>query len=216
MGGEKTSADRPRIADIGSPPRGRGKVSSVSMCTRSPGITPAWAGKSCPERLKTASALDHPRVGGEKRQARTYTASCQGSPPRGRGKVALAHATALALGITPAWAGKSKNPLFKLGPAWDHPRVGGEKKTFIVRRILQKGSPPRGRGKVDSGDSITATTGITPAWAGKRLKRSHRSGIFISGLIPFHSVLHRPAGSGGSRAGRDGAPAGQPQNAGPA
>jgi len=52
--------------------------------------------------------------------------------------------------------------------------------------------------------------------AGKRLKRSHRSGIFISGPIPFHSVLHRPAGSGGSRAGRDGSPAGQPQNAGPA
>jgi len=28
--------------------------------------------------------------------------------------------------------------------------------------------------------------------------------------------LHRPAGSGGSRAGRDGSLAGQPQNAGPA
>ena len=58
--------------------------------------------------------------------------------------------------------------------------------------------------------------GITPAWAGKRLKRSHRSGIFISGPIPFHSALHRPAGSDGSQAGRDGSPAGQPQNAGPA
>ena len=46
VGGEKHTEQRATAHGGGSPPRGRGKVSSVSMCTRSPGITPAWAGKS--------------------------------------------------------------------------------------------------------------------------------------------------------------------------
>ena len=98
----------------------------------------------------------------------------------------------------------------------DHPRVGGEKQNMLMQMGYNTGSPPRGRGKDETLEVVPQDSGITPAWAGKRLKRSHRSGIFISGPIPFHSVLHRPAGSGGSRAGRDGSLAGQPQNAGPA
>ena len=29
----------------------------------------------------------------------------------------------------------------------DHPRVGGEKIAYIVQRVHEQGSPPRGRGK---------------------------------------------------------------------
>ena len=179
-------------------------------------ITPAWAGKSITLPFQFIWQKDHPRVGGEK-FTRSYALAFQlGSPPRGRGKVSLTTARTSITRITPAWAGKSQHGAAERRVYRDHPRVGGEKLPIDKMRFFGYGSPPRGRGKGIGFRYSSKRLRITPAWAGKRLKRSHRSGIFISGPIPFHSVLHRPAGSGGSRAGRGGSPAGQPQNAGPA
>ena len=155
-------------------------------------------------------------MGGEKRLLLGAGCKRLGSPPRGRGKEYAPMCQRTAMRITPAWAGKRYADLKIVQMNQDHPRVGGEKATSSTGRLTVEGSPPRGRGKGGPPMAVDLALRITPAWAGKRLKRSHRSGIFISGPIPFHSVLHRPAGSGGSRAGRDGSPAGQPQNAGPA
>ena len=180
------------------------------------GITPAWAGKSLFPAGNALCPWDHPRVGGEKSLILATRTALMGSPPRGRGKVDSLSRQLTGSGITPAWAGKSKEPLKICEKQEDHPRVGGEKLDLLAVVFSALGSPPRGRGKDVDWLGFNQFFRITPAWAGKRLKRSHRSGIFISGPIPFHSVLHRPAGSGGSRAGRDGSPAGQPQNTGPA
>ena len=180
------------------------------------GITPAWAGKRFVQPYKLILNEDHPRVGGEKSNVPSLKIMVCGSPPRGRGKASGISLLSALSGITPAWAGKRiLRPPTQIQTG-DHPRVGGEKKPGVKGALPPLGSPPRGRGKEAAVKSTLPPEGITPAWAGKRLKRSHRSGIFISGPIPFHSVLHRPAGSGGSRAGRDGSPAGQPQNTGPA
>ena len=216
VGGEKSNVPSLKIMVCGSPPRGRGKASGISLLSALSGITPAWAGKRIlrpPTQIQTG---DHPRVGGEKKPGVKGALPPLGSPPRGRGKEAAVKSTLPPEGITPAWAGKRKSLDAKTKQKKDHPRVGGEKTGAMQLLGTGLGSPPRGRGKVLCRRSIARRYRITPAWAGKRLKRSHRSGIFISGPIPFHSVLHRPAGSGGSRAGRDGSPAGQPQNAGPA
>ena len=51
---------------LGSPPRGRGKGKDYATAETMQGITPAWAGKSCPARCRSQSCGDHPRVGGEK------------------------------------------------------------------------------------------------------------------------------------------------------
>ena len=166
--------------------------------------------------LLLALSGDHPRVGGEKFQKPIDMLQDTGSPPRGRGKVQNIGSSSAKTGITPAWAGKRSSGCWVWTAIQDHPRVGGEKEFMRSTQSCDMGSPPRGRGKASSTTKPLKRSRITPAWAGKRLKRSHRSGIFISGPIPFHSVLHRPAGSGGSRAGRDGSPAGQPQNTGPA
>ena len=216
MGGEKHFLYLRRTTVEGSPPRGRGKGFLVLQWRLVAGITPAWAGKSAWRSVEIVLCWDHPRVGGEKLSSILSSSSTVGSPPRGRGKVPCVFPFLLPYGITPAWAGKSLSSSSTAFMDKDHPRVGGEKQKMPVRTDKRMGSPPRGRGKVKELSLIGVTDRITPAWAGKRLKRSHRSGIFISGPIPFHSVLHRPAGSGGSRAGRDGSPAGQPQNAGPA
>ena len=216
MGGEKPTFFPLSGGWKGSPPRGRGKGLGFPALFDLLGITPAWAGKSQRAPHTAKGHQDHPRVGGEKCVPVSWATGPAGSPPRGRGKVWPVRKEHCEAGITPAWAGKRLRGIAPALWAGDHPRVGGEKQILTLLQRFRPGSPPRGRGKAAADVQQELDVGITPAWAGKRLKRSHRSGIFISGPIPFHSVLHRPAGSGGSRAGRDGSPAGQPQNAGPA
>ena len=216
VGGEKSRRSRSSTTTRGSPPRGRGKdMDEVADCTHVR-ITPAWAGKRRWWQSTDLWRGDHPRVGGEKLCFFQGDIGLKGSPPRGRGKAFRQTEAPSRKRITPAWAGKRYCCPTAASRSGDHPRVGGEKQRAAIRLPERLGSPPRGRGKAQFQLRPFGFQGITPAWAGKRLKRSHRSGIFISGPIPFHSVLHRPAGSGGSRAGRDGSPAGQPQNAGPA
>ena len=50
----------------------------------------------------------------------------------------------------------------------DHPRVGGEKHNHSYQQGLERGSPPRGRGKVPGCLHFGLENRITPAWAGKR------------------------------------------------
>ena len=53
----------------GSPPRVRGKVGQLENHQMVVGITPACAGKSCPDGYTPCPARDHPRVCGEKSPA---------------------------------------------------------------------------------------------------------------------------------------------------
>ena len=64
--GEKAGTDRPRIRDIGSPPRMRGKAPVGGRRWVSLGITPAYAGKRTQRAVWTPCGWDHPRVCGEK------------------------------------------------------------------------------------------------------------------------------------------------------
>ena len=93
--------------------------------------------------------------------------SSEGSPPRGRGKVCIAFLGLSASRITPAWAGKRYQQQVGRAVGRDHPRVGGEKLRLLVVTPGQKGSPPRGRGKVEPQCPQNSLSGITPAWAGK-------------------------------------------------
>ena len=107
-------------------------------------------------------------MGGEKLFLFYGGSSDSGSPPHGRGKVQDYAREVEAQRITPAWAGKSGSSAAVRSGAWDHPRVGEEKKALLTVRQALKGSPPRGRGKVKTAAEAIAQDGITPAWAGKR------------------------------------------------
>ena len=91
-----------------------------------------------------------------------------GSPPRVRGKGGGVARSAAAGGITPACAGKRATAREAPWSCEDHPRVCGEKLSFFLRRELQKGSPPRVRGKDNPDYDMTQRERITPACAGKR------------------------------------------------
>ena len=169
MGGEKEFQCKDRTEGLGSPPRGRGKE-LVRLChLGEQGITPAWAGKSLLCLALPGFPRDHPRVGGEKAVSVSIRHSRTGSPPRGRGKVSCTYTAICSKGITPAWAGKRSSSNVPGQVYWDHPRVGGEKLALSPLLDVLKGSPPRGRGKDHVAEVIAHGTGITPAWAGKRL-----------------------------------------------
>ena len=178
-------------------------------------ITPACAGKSRPVPAPPAQRRDHPRVCGEKGKNILDGITSKGSPPRVRGKVAPGTGTGHGQGITPACAGKSECERLQGFPDKDHPRVCGEKRLGFDDNRSVLGSPPRVRGKVKGILGIRNENGITPACAGKRLKRSHSIGHFSCILCLFHSVLHRASVSGGSRAGPCAPPCLPAQNAVP-
>ena len=79
----------------------------------------------------------------------------------------------------------------------------GEKLLSVLQIRLLLGSPPRMRGKDRPLEIGTECAGITPAYAGKRLKRS-RSTVPPVAIVPlFPSVCNKPVVSDGSPAGRD-------------
>ena len=176
MGGEKAKGKPKSQGHLGSPPRGRGKVETISSNSRAEGITPAWAGKSRAAVPAEQLIRDHPRVGGEKYAGRRHRGDLKGSPPRGRGKGQLHPWAAFHAGITPAWAGKRHTLKTSSRDDWDHPRVGGEKSYFKCMIDTPIGSPPRGRGKVIKHLVQQLHGGITPAWAGKSSSIRNRRG----------------------------------------
>ena len=118
--------------------------------------------------------------------------------------------------ITPAHAGKRRPSSQKAGLPRDHPRTCGEK-TFTVKNVPgAEGSPPHMRGKACVAVGWFGLVRITPAHAGKRLKRS-RSIVPHAAIVPlFPSVCNKPAGSDGSPAGHDAPPFLPIENAVPA
>ena len=111
----------------GSPPRVRGKARRTPTQPRKPRITPACAGKRPDCSCRCNPTWDHPRVCGEKSLNGVTLTAPGGSPPRVRGKAIMKRWHAVAVGITPACAGKSLGLHCRLGFGWDHPRVCGEK-----------------------------------------------------------------------------------------
>ena len=133
--GEKTSGSKVARLMMGSPPHMRGKALEDGTMNVLAGITPAYAGKSGMDSKARASYRDHPRICGER-------------------KGVLDDFDGVAVRITPACAGKrvlcSKSPARR----WDHPRVCGEKNQTLWYEDVQKGSPPRMRGKVSVSRSV--------------------------------------------------------------
>ena len=93
---------------MGSPPPMRGKDSFPLLIAFTLRITPAYAGKSTSDTVKSLIQRDHPRLCGEKWYWFAVFARLWGSPPPMRGKVETFDFIEVFGGITPAYAGKSR------------------------------------------------------------------------------------------------------------
>ena len=181
----------------------RGKVTDDFQLIGGTRITPAYAGKSIGRSKTSCTTQDHPRICGEKSSPMQSSRGLKGSPPPMRGK-ALSSANTIALRrITPAYAGKSWLNITDDYTCEDHPRICGEKGLPMLVLVQRLGSPPHMRGKARGIHHAVDKSGITPAYAGKRLKRS-RSTVSPVAIIPlFPSVCNKPVVSDGSPAERD-------------
>ena len=92
-----------------------------------------------------------------------------------RGKAGSSPASGTFDRITPAYAGKSNRDQTILTTFEDHPRVCGEKDGRLDFSMLQKGSPPRVRGKAALWRVSRPLFRITPACAGKSAKAERTS-----------------------------------------
>ena len=203
MCGEKNIWVVDAITSTGSPPHVRGKGCCNHSMILVDGITPACAGKRPTLPPPVRSAGDHPRMCGEKVFTASGAVQLRGSPPHVRGKDTKLPSQKSSTGITPACAGKRVQALAdKLGKQ-DHPRMCGEKFAAANPALPPSGSPPHVRGKGAYLPFRSPAAGITPACAGKRLKRS-RSTVSPVAIVPlFPSVCNKPVVSDGSPAGRD-------------
>ena len=108
---------------------------------------------------------------GEKATARRCAPESRGSPPRVRGKDSGQNFINTLHGITPACAGKRRDDTTCTASRGDHPRVCGEKLICSTIQSRLRGSPPRVRGKDPHTRCDILYRRITPACAGKRLKK---------------------------------------------
>ena len=97
--------------------------------------------------IRRVAIQDHPRGCGENRTPRLLKTLCRGSPPRMRGKLAIAHYSQAVHG--------------------DHPRGCGENGAVCSDTKIDRGSPPRMRGKHTTTSVAQRADRITPADAGK-------------------------------------------------
>ena len=126
----------------------RGKVKADYQTAEKIRITPAYAGKRQDRGPRRRYSRDHPRLCGEKLSAKS--------------------APHLDVGITPAYAGKRLISSISAPPRQDHPRLCGEKGDVDLEWVEKTGSPPPMRGKAVILHRRDRSTGITPAYAGKR------------------------------------------------
>ena len=172
MGGENAHPFVPYTNDGGSSPRGRGKQAPGHARYHSPGLIPAWAGKTQTYPSPHYHSWAHPRVGGENTCTPRPFDPCTGSSPRGRGKPHRKPENTLRGGLIPAWAGKTG---CRRSAPWRrraHPRVGGENAPIVSVLPFSQGSSPRGRGKRGRRGLVGLGEGLIPAWAGKTTKAS--------------------------------------------
>ena len=114
---------------------------------------------------------DHPRRCGENHVGVASMPPRRGSPPQVRGKPRTPCCCRLDDGITPAGAGKTGSRSAAPQAARDHPRRCGENYIIIALICQYLGSPPQVRGKLKARSPTCCKSGITPAGAGKTIKK---------------------------------------------
>ncbi len=81
----------------------------------------------------------------------------------------------VAVGTTPAYAGRTARALWYPRSPWDNPRVCGTDADDNDAVLKTAGQPPRMRDGRDSLTELLAATGTTPAYAGRTPRPTGRT-----------------------------------------
>ena len=154
------------------------------------GITPACAGRTAQRAHLMSYIRDHPRVCGKNSSEYIGCPAATGSPPRVREEHTFARIDTGRCGITPACAGRTWRAALRTPCPRDHPRVCGKNGCVCRGRCNLRGSPPRVREELLFSFAAFAVFGITPACAGRTVKKSPFYAFSFSSLFmnPFTFV----------------------------
>ena len=148
-----------------------------SIPTGGGGSPPHMRGKGPPPPPAGETGGDHPRTCGEKVYSYLSGFANVGSPPHMRGKDQCILQACSLQRITPAHAGKRTMKLSTAHAEKDHPRTCGEKFACSEQTAYLEGSPPHMRGKGAGLPCRKVFCRITPAHAGKSLKRAEQGEV---------------------------------------
>ena len=115
-----------------------------------------------------------------------------------RGKHALAIDLARDVRITPAHAGKTQNQDEDGRAKSDHPRTCGENQAILYTEKTTIGSPPHMRGKHPVSGGIFRHLRITPAHAGKTLRKCYIAEVNPHPIRQFPLTSHKVVVSSGN------------------
>ena len=168
----------------------RGALLDRERIGRHEGIIPAYAGSTTNLYIGITGRKDHPRVCGEHVPASSVDVWSMGSSPRMRGALGQHLGQRGVLGIIPAYAGSTSNPLCCLPRVGDHPRVCGEHVEIPSGCVGLVGSSPRMRGALIRDELHDCVLGIIPAYAGstRALPRGEVPSVDHPRVCGEHSV----------------------------
>ena len=152
---------------IGSPPHVRERRLVYNIRTGGRRITPACAGKTEHRLSWSCLSKDHPRMCGKDIGKKVSFSYLLGSPPHVRERRWRTGKPARKSRITPACAGKTDSQARLVRSAGDHPRMCGKDCRAVFHTLLQGGSPPHVRERLDEPLKDEPVIRITPACAGK-------------------------------------------------
>ena len=139
--------DRPaRERCIGSSPHTRGTRRLPEQTVGHQRFIPAYAGNAVSHRVALCGHAVHPRIRGERRITRTPAPLHSGSSPHTRGTLDRATVPRAAGRFIPAYAGNALITAAYPRETSVHPRIRGERSSFLHARMSGFGSSPHTRG----------------------------------------------------------------------
>ena len=197
----------------------RGKLTTRQEVSHATRITPAHAGKTGKRPTASRGHADHPRTCGENGISGKFNLFRLGSPPHMRGKQTSSGSKGVAqsgspphmrgklmnyergqqpIRITPAHAGKTKRTGVRVYNIPDHPRTCGENLEIILILVPKLGSPPHMRGKQKPERTCLHSHRITPAHAGKTLRKCYIAEVNPHPIRQFPLTSHKVVVSSGN------------------
>ena len=124
--GEDDEANLQSLCHEETPPLTRGRPERGGFRQAPPRNTPAYAGKTFHEEVENLPLGKHPRLRGEDAFRTSLPYSVVETPPLTRGRPILRNGSAMRMGNTPAYAGKTHSFSFVSLIFEKHPRLRGE------------------------------------------------------------------------------------------
>ena len=165
--GAHSSNHADHAVHVGSSPLTRGAPGSVTTGPASPGLIPAYAGRTLTRTVSRRGRRAHPRLRGAHHGELGNVERDLGSSPLTRGARWFCLVGRRWRGLIPAYAGRTDWNVWEPGVSGAHPRLRGAHAINWVNQAVATGSSPLTRGAPQQYGADQGWRGLIPAYAGR-------------------------------------------------